>query len=136
MDISQQVTNQELSAKLKALGVKQESFWYWTGPKNRIDIYQSKLGHEHACSAFSVAELGIALPEDTPSDKTACWMQVTEDGDGDCFWDRFCERDDFTPHLILEGKNEADKRALMLIYCIENKLIDVSSVNARIRGEK
>jgi hypothetical protein len=77
--ISWQVSNFELSKRLKELGVKQESIFYWTDvacyhelpelpqPEPMWIIVNPISGKdemsEDAISAFTVAELGEGLPE-------------------------------------------------------------------------
>ena len=65
MDLPNQVTNKDISKDLKKLGVRQESFWYWS--KEAGDKLQSRKsvgdGRTTAYSAFSASELGEFLPE-------------------------------------------------------------------------
>lgn len=68
MKLEQQVTSLEISKRLKELGVKQESLFYWLNPFKQQDwqLVQtgewSLNGHHNFCSAFTVAELGDMLP--------------------------------------------------------------------------
>ena len=121
--LEKQVTSLELSKRLKELGVKQDSLCHWVqGGHYPDDWSESTLEREKAtkkydkdfmCSAFTVAELGIALPRnihsyrDTDS-KTEFW--VCEQ--------RFKNRE--------FADTEANARAKMRIYLIENKLIEVN----------
>lgn len=79
MKLENQVCNLELAKRLKRLGVKQESLWYWRETKISKEDSDSKLvrnkkediGFEviptlmtrEDISAFTVAELGEMLPE-------------------------------------------------------------------------
>lgn len=121
MKLEDQVVSLELAKKLKELGVKQESlFWWhecqrpedghvWSYIENyyRIDTDRA---FEEVVAAFTVAELGEMLP---PGRKS--WRYTDFDG---CKW--MCEQ---VGHHE-EAATEADARAKMLIYLIENKLVD------------
>lgn len=137
MQLEKQLANLELSKKLKELGVKQESLFYWQplwqpGEKaqlmhliwpaskieNRPDIEQTMLPY----SAFTVAELGEMLPLGCSSTKineykkdgtTKIWQSNTA---------RYIGGRD--GRMIIEyGNTEADARAKMLIYLLDHKLI-------------
>ena len=74
MELEQQVCSLELAKKLKELGVKQESLWYWNmitkefkdyegkSPIIACEIYSNSRLWENF-SAFTVAELGEMLPK-------------------------------------------------------------------------
>ena len=123
MKLKQQVTSLELSKKLKELGVKQDAFWSWYEANDYDDIPRLNRSDEHCpvCtlpkqtfedkySAFTVAELGELLPE------KVCWRGYSNYGGK---WG--LEFGDFRA----EAPSEADARAKMLIYLIENKLITI-----------
>ena len=140
MKLEQQVVSLELAKKLKELGVRQESCFYWSIPspdkaedeKTRIILQkdcevmlchkQSEWGEFfESVSAFTVAELGEMLPL-----LTKCWKGEPSDGnEGD--W--ICEFMDFDKYGFAKGMKvttadtEADARAKMLIYLIENNLL-------------
>lgn len=136
-----QVTNLELSKRLKELGIKQQSLFFWEwfndscygvkyfpytlvpGDANEFKIY----------SAFTASELSHYLPYSYQKNGTshyietmACilngeyhticeshWYEVKRDSIAIC-GDQF------------DGEgNEANARARMLIYLIENKFIEV-----------
>ncbi len=127
MKLENQVVSLELSKKLKELGVKQDSLFYWVGmsirkgkdvkvgfalwSKKELDKLIKELGQtqEAIISAFTVAELGEMLPEEVTSNSKRLSY----------------------PHRFFNFKSlpfkmpniEADARAKMLIYLIENKLI-------------
>lgn len=125
MPIEQQVCSLELAKKLKELGVKQDSHFWWVNTAslkqeweimNTIDVDFSSRETRgiswrevgNPVSAFTVAELGDKIP-------------------GKYF--NFIEKDDENRYrwnigeYILFSDNEADARARMLIYLLENKLI-------------
>ena len=134
MKLENQVTNLELSKKLERLGVKQESVWYWVrfdhGNKKVKDwallerkncFNEEDTLHIDYVSAFTVAELGEMLPDGVKMLKNCCSQESHK-------WtvSRFQPRPNivFDTHRIeFEAETEADARAKMLIYLIENKLI-------------
>ena len=121
MRLEEQVANLELSQKLKKLGVKQESLWWWGKRKyhdtlDKCEILPSwqvkKPNIFPLCSAFTVAELGEILPkwiytirlDYEPYDK--CWCVLGKNG-----------------MIEITANTEANARAKMLIWLIENKHI-------------
>ena len=71
-DHAWQLTSLESAKKLKELGVKQESLWWWTdylstgtyGLAFEDEIKEHDTTLEHSFSAFTVPELGEMLPND------------------------------------------------------------------------
>ena len=118
MKLENQVTNLELSKKLKELGFKQESLFYWGKTLGKFEIiyFPGNLTKSDAeigrVSAFTVAELGEMLPEFVMS------MRRTDDYLCTDFMNY--RPYDYGKH---EAETEADARAKMLIYLIENDLI-------------
>jgi len=124
MKIEQQVVSLELAKKLKELGVKHDALFSWyvfhaTGEatlvKNGGNNQGSDTGKSIMYHAFTVAELGEMLPIRYGSHSRG--MRKGKD------W--ICA--DYSVHRVYEesGKSdtEADARAKMLIYLLENKLI-------------
>lgn len=130
MTLELQVCSLELAQKLKELGVKQESIWAWWIATDRDDTpalnrHPDKdcptCGHPSApyfewISAFTVAELGEMLPElyntyhdSNPIGGLETWECVAEDTNEDI--------------PFFRAETEADARAKMLIYLLENNLI-------------
>jgi len=117
MTIEEQVCNKELAIKLHKLHVTKPSlfYWEWTGA-TKIERWEN--GKPDYCEdnicAYTVAELGEMLPTGLWSgkqndEKIVCWnqtFQTTLDED-----------------IEFYGDTEADARAKMLIYLLENKLI-------------
>lgn len=56
MKLEDQVTNLEISKKLKSLGVEQESYFYWEGWNESI-THEEDGSFDDVYSAFTVAEL-------------------------------------------------------------------------------
>lgn len=140
MQLQDQVCSLELAKQLKELGVKQESYCKWNVPnieeekyligEENFDIENYTVGEStpqiftqeewekftdeynpissEMFSAFTVAELGEMLPEKT------CWRGYTNYNKKWSF---------MFGDFKAEATTEADARAKMLIYLIENKLI-------------
>jgi hypothetical protein len=150
MKLEQQVCNLELAKRLKELGVKQESLFWWV---QQVDEVPSKSGRhlptyrpvdswvvldrlgEHgqkSIAALTVAELGELLPYTIDNGRQLFNLQMFK-----CTGNfRDESRYSLEYNSILKDKNgayemevqrgdesEADARAKMLIYLLENKLI-------------
>ena len=122
MKLENQVVSLELAKKLKELGVKQESLFYWVLLENEFgkdwiiiqgDDSIEAVYKNNKYSAFTVAELGEILPELCLSGNT---------GEGFNCW-KFRNIHDLAFYNPAQSKTEADARAKMIIYLIENKLI-------------
>lgn len=148
MKLENQVTSLELSKKLKELGVKQESLFYYQGSKDEIQKEKGysldfKMPYQSQevvnISAFTVAELGEMLPmyiENVDVDKLLGLKSKNKTIDAELVFTKF-RNNDWTYYYMEHkthgicinnsstncGKTEADARAKMLIYLIENKLI-------------
>lgn len=112
MKLEQQCCSLELAKKLKELGVKQESlFVWWVYDNGEADIIDSSQKFEKGrikdfhFSAFTVAELGDMLPN-------------TEE----CISRKEPNEKEWRCGNQIES-TEADARAKMLIYLLENNLI-------------
>jgi len=124
MKLEKQVISLELAKKLKKLGFKQESLFWWFEYKDKQgNIYNISDRHKSlerpkgailtddnkiVCSAFTVAELGELLPNNF-THRIHKWKNK-----GFSF---------YIDDKIIETETEADIRAKMLIYLIENKLL-------------
>jgi hypothetical protein len=138
MKLEDQVTNLKLSKKLKELRVKQDSLLYWVDKTLAVNQFYDDLpsvylssgesylwenpdtllgefGSNKVFSAFTVAELGEILKDwnlndcvdstELPHYENYAWnILVRGSYKGDC-------------------KTEANARAKMLIYLLENKII-------------
>ena len=140
MTIEKQLVNRELSQRIKELGVKQESLFWWVKEygysimdgANTIDTEEwgvvyadnlndtiSKQKGEHI-SALTVAELGEMLPNFI-GDGTQLFFWNTGNKSYCQYWDK--EKKYIPNGNAVEADTEADARAKMLIYLIENNLI-------------
>lgn len=105
MELSKQVVSSELAKRLKELGVKQESLFYWT---TGGVVYRSEMPFwlESNYSAFTVTELGEMLPVTCTSAKRSSeWV---------C---HYFSNDDTKKSFIAE--TEANARAKCLIMLRE-----------------
>jgi hypothetical protein len=119
--LEKQVCNLELARRLEELNVKQESLFWWsthTIPStlwNRDDLDKSLEGYEGPAfstyAAFTVAELGEMLPADI--------LNLEHKGLSHGFYFDHKKRG-------AGADTEADARAKMLIYLVENKLVTLS----------
>lgn len=118
MKLENQVVSLDLAKNLKELGVKQESYFSWAE-------YTDEDGHQVVgivtnpgtysadyYSAFTVAELGEMLPT-----KNENWQTSKAYNDK---WFIVDYKNSIKP---MYADTEADARAKMLIYLLENKLI-------------
>jgi len=124
MNLEQQVTSLALSKRLKELGVKQESIFFWSyyddgHSKDKPGIAFADNCNlsfmENLVSAFTVAELGQLLyGEETPHSKG-----------GGGYWETSEYYDLVDGRHRITADTEAEARGLMLAHLIENKLLSV-----------
>jgi hypothetical protein len=118
MKLENQVVSLEYAKKLKELGVKQESLYMWKYDEDYYLVATNSrygIGNGIVASAYTVAELGEMLWKGKNM-----LIPVTIENE----WVGF----DFkkrSPLYLGKTKDlsEADARAKMLIYLLENKLI-------------
>jgi hypothetical protein len=117
--LEKQVCSLDLAKRLKELGVKQESLFYWEGlqvdvEKMRWRINKANKNHNSAkYSAFTIAELGEMLPDQVSSWRTGIeWI---------CSHDELAETGQAVPEQ--RTSTEADARAKMVCYLVENGLL-------------
>jgi hypothetical protein len=135
MKLEQQLCSLELAKRLKELEVKQDSYFWWTdyGMPHIItdkSIFWEKTQKQRCFSAFTVAELGEMLPMNVLPDNdkktrgNGYWLECVKEN-GQWSVDYICWGDvDDTKRLYkTKSETEADARAKMLIYLLENKLI-------------
>ena len=124
--IEKQVTSLEPSKQLKELEVKQDSLWYWNiyitskpylsgGKQFEDELATDGTYIQYSVSAFTVAELGEMLPD---------WADFTQkhyNSTSKETWYRCYVKAGITS---IDDFKEADARAKMLIWLIENKLVE------------
>ena len=117
MKLEDQVCSLGLAKRLKELGVRQEGLFWWasderTGAAFRLTATPNmKWSEAHRLVAFTVAELGWMLPQDCYSYKlySSGWAgQYRRNG---------------RKRVHFAAYTEADARAKLLIYLLENKLV-------------
>lgn len=111
--LEKQVVSLELSRRLKALGIKQDSMFYWEDHPSFLPVlilrrnferYEDKTDYY---SAFTVAELGQLLPRGFRSSKSNVEDFIIG-------WKR---------QVTTPDKSEADARARMLACIAEKKSV-------------
>lgn len=133
MKLEQQVVSLELAKKLKELGVRQDSLFYWYLAKNvnNIDLEyrpDSLAGHpthkNNYCSAFTVAELGEMLPRRITKARWT-WICFKDAVDSMDIWNCILADEEVSRREVkrLLAETEADARAKMLIWLIEEGYI-------------
>lgn len=153
MNIEQQVCSLPLARKLKELGVKQESLFVWAeyphliqqqedGTSKCIETITEIRGtfyfrddEINTWSAFTVAELGVMLPnsiiQKNPFRKEKDWEHIEKNVHYNLSYNGGHPSYDYYEYSIEpkyeENDTESDARAKILIYLIENKLIEVTS---------
>ncbi len=137
MKLEQQVTSLETSKRLKELGVKQESLFYWAdrvwlgGRKNESFIaYGIPNNPDYLAdySAFTVAELGEILPDCLVGDEGMrfdfnSWRDDARKWCVGYWWDEDSRRLSNAHFENQIALNEVDVRGKMLIYLLENNLL-------------
>jgi hypothetical protein len=132
MQLQDQVCSLELAKQLKELGVRQDSLFYWVErqtDKKILCLANYTIGLENStgnrmsrvCSAFTVAELGEMLPQSIWVEKSNYYflIQRTADKGWHISYYNFDKR---LMYCFQTDNTEADARAKMLVYLIENKL--------------
>ncbi|HEY0140384.1 MAG TPA: hypothetical protein VGF48_05775 [Thermoanaerobaculia bacterium] len=140
LPLEKQVCSPDRAKRLKELGVKQESLFVWSAwsdhaPAEHTDCHElhwevtpkheGSLGERY--SAFTVAELGEMLPKSFRDEQRIKWFVAFH-------WSPVGARvsyenaDEIELHALVEA-TEADARAKMLIYLIENNLLKVEQIN-------
>lgn len=140
MKLHQQISTLPQSKKLKELGVAQgyscwshlhlpetkyrkESQIIYTGDQRFTDI-----GEEN--SAFDVAELGVLLSVIHDGEHNVSWFTGTAWGSA---LDGYSSEGSYRRHITY-GNTEAEARADMLIYLLENNIVLVDEVNQRLQS--
>lgn len=137
MNLTDQVASLELCKRLKKLGVEQESYftWYLIGRKNVDSCHVLRSGNsflsykEKIAAAFTVAELGEMLPHEIQHPGHICpfVLEIERIAEG---WGigYACPIHPGNGTEHFRGRyTEADLRARMRIYLIENKLVNISA---------
>lgn len=128
MKLEDQVCSLELAKRLKEIGVKQESYFYYTTCNDCTKEYGSQewsleegISHGENISAFTIAELGEMLPSLIGPDLDY-YLKIDKVKDG--WLVAYVKNDNLPPLAFYDGTKEADVRSKLLIHLIENKLIE------------
>ena len=132
MNLEKMVCSLDLAKRLKELGVKQESYFYWTVCHDCTKEYgheeyslQEGVGHGENYSAFLSCELDELLPDcnyaqsASGSDRPLLMSKV----DGIYCVGIYNPNGSIFPRFA--DPNPANARAMMLLYLYENKIIEV-----------
>lgn len=124
MELEDQVVSLELAKKLKEAGVKQESYFVWAKlgeMPEKWNVQRKDTQYPDEYAAFTVAELGEMLPAFIRRhDQKMCelWLKREQSR-----W-----LISYRGYVTLKIQaSEADARADMLLYLIENGLVKNSS---------
>lgn len=131
MRIEDQVVSLELAKKMKELGFRQESLFYWNRlngirDDSIIDVSLNKIRGDYGdviASAYTVAELGTMLPHFfTGEDGKNAILKIYK---GSKTWGIYYSglEDHIIKVEMVVALTEADARAKTLIYLKENNLI-------------
>lgn len=120
--LEEQVVSLELAKRLKELGVPQVGLYAWDTSQEPHKLRKGGIVRNpgfKAVTAFTVAELGEILKM-LSKDENGAWTEWNYVwSNWQCYLqDRNCESVWST-----DATTEADARALMLVYVIENKLL-------------
>jgi hypothetical protein len=145
MKLSEQCCTLDQAKRLKELGVIQKSLFYhhpnfdkpvfgeeWTTKSgtqySRVMVCNDKKGSH---SAYTVAELGVMLPDMIETDRQYELVTIKED---DCWLTRYVAGNDLkNAHPSYQAEtSEAEARAAILIWLFENKIITAEEVNNRL----
>lgn len=130
MKLEQQVVSLELAQKMKELGFKQESLFYWNLWNGQGDDFLFQIHYnkpvlrgdgvlpKETCSAYTVAELGEFLDKATSTPLIKAYIEVMD------FNPMLMEAIPLAQHM-LNLAQQPDIAAKMLIYLVENKLITI-----------
>lgn len=139
MRLEQQVTSLELSKRLKELGVKQESLFYWTQWIDKVvdvrsleelSLIETHKGHRDTikvASAFTVAELGEMLPDEIADggdhDLEITKMPLIKHVEERHWLTRYCCEKTESCFGAQFGETMAESMGKMLVYLLENNLL-------------
>lgn len=127
MKLEDQVVSLELSKRVAELGVKRESLWNWLVASDGARIMRNPVRGTYKYfdqyPAYTAAELGEILPDNVVYAKTegsaktwGKWVCSLEDED---------REDGYFLGYSEYGDTEANARAKMLIYLLENELLKI-----------
>ena len=141
MKLEDQLCSLELAKQLKEAGVKQDSVWSWyynmTGHEWRenevwwrLQLTKKELiGNCYMIAAFTVAELGEMLPSIFDNYDLTIIKQVSDEWRISYYYNTITFEDKWMlSNQWIEAKTEADARAKMLIYLIDQGIINQEDI--------
>jgi hypothetical protein len=130
MNLEQQVCSLYLAKRLKELGLKQESWFVWASDVEVTDSFivleRRRCWLPNECAAFTVAELGEMLPEFFKREPEGYLdLAIRKDRRlANAWWNVSYKNIDGHP-VQYSDMSEANARAKMLIYLLENRFVTV-----------
>lgn len=133
MKLEDQVTSLELSKRLKELRVKQESLYFWAVEMKKrhetdkwsLCVAEHLLPEHPKYSAFTVSELGEILPSEIITNRSFRLRTYKWEGDNAKYSIGYWDMENNLLHDEFE-KTEANVRAKLLSYLLENRIVDLS----------
>lgn len=136
MKIEQQCITLEQAKKLKELGITSPSIMKWYNSSVGVVLLHNVHGEqylENEWYAFTVAELGVMLPDYFKENDQQFPFKEYYSHTNKNMW-KF--NNFFTGYnsskIVVDASTEAEARAVMLIYLLENKHIAAEECNARL----
>ena len=135
MEREKQVCSPELSIKLKELGLRVESLWYWFIDDIRdnsawcLDT-DMNINDDGIYNAFTVSELGEMLPcliKKEVNDFYLNFAKYSKDGD---WWCKYKVLDG-SESFAINGKTLTEASAKMLCFLLESNLIKIQDINLK-----
>jgi hypothetical protein len=109
----------EYSKKLKELGLRISSLLFYNVITDEVVLNDDCNNYINVRNyAYTVAELGEMLPRETKE-----YMNYTLKDIDDSFYSKTCD------HKVFEDNKEANSKAKLLIWLIENKHVNVEELN-------
>lgn len=139
MYLEKQLCSLESSKQLKKLGVKQRSLFYWIrieasehvdgyGLTYIANMFKPVSAFKEIYSAFTVPELGELLPFLIEYNNKKYWYHTEKINKNN----KYCNEHEVnytnggkSTIGIVHGNTEANARAKMIIYLLENKLMEL-----------
>jgi hypothetical protein len=127
--ITKQVCSPAVAQRLKEMAVPQDSLWYWVASRREQypllysaeEVAAMPLFHRAAVSAFTVGELGELLPSAIEHDDEVLRFRCEKSARG--FTVAYVpSRGEKRSRIEQKAPSEAEARAQMLLYLIDNKL--------------
>lgn len=134
LNLKEQVASLELSKELKAVGVPQESYFWWVkdmfGNGYKLENWKGQYAEglvevDTYFAAFSVAELGEMLPMSIIKNEKAYDFETIRlrAGKGQLWLINYRVSGQRHPVAIADGNTEANARAKMVLYLVKEGLL-------------